>query len=704
MSSDLLYSLLQIQFDNGNINTFIREALTHYGRWTYRQPDILAQLKYILDHCRQDLTKKSLQVLDRFSRNHPDDAKVVAAFLSQIQEQEAGAVDRGLPVGSALFPAAASDGALYSITVLPVEPCRFSRSLDAKGQHLLDRVGAALFSRINHHTPHTLIWNPSAYTFVITNRYHSERHDVSGDSMGTALALALFSHLSGIPVPRHVISTARVDRAGSLYPVGRMAQKLSVVQVEGEKGSWGIIAEDQQLPDFTGDLDLINFLKIVRVKDIDSLIQKIFPAFQWNHLFSADGCGKKEAGVHLDMSPEIDALSGHYRACFFDTCMENAGLLIPEILHRMRKRSGRKKGQGMDLLERYLFHCYWKLGACHCHKGDVATSKRYLKKADELYRQHPGKIPARDYFNCQNNYGVLLKDLFLYDAAEKVHLSADKGLQQCGDLLHLQSENLSSLSQLYLARHDYDQALYYQQQARQSILESEQHRNLTYLAWIYTRMGAFDQAKKALNKAKEYIVSIPDRSHRNRQLGFYHWAAAEYRYRKILSLKRIPRSHGEWFCQVVAKYESLDNYVPALIQKFSLLGLIHMEKGIHGQRWTALHRVLAFFEGFDATQFPMMHLLGATVAMEILMARHHGVGLQIEVSVPSLDKKKRGNGGRGSCYWKAMCLHIISSLSVQRDIHAYFKKNIHDLKSAMKRDDIGRVVSIIKQISHKIPY
>lgn len=755
------YALLLTHFENGNINTFLRHALPHYETWTIRQPEILKMLSFILAQCPEDLTRKSVERLRRFCHSHPEDGKGAGEVLSKIPETvrsggDSGGDTRGdsgvdtsggsgvdtsggsgrnsgagqiLPVGSAWFPAAATEGALYRIDVVSSEASKGTkphRSLDAASRHLLDTVGAALFGAIHRHTRHPLIWNPFNYDFTIFDRYHRECTDVSGDSMGAALALALFSHLSGRPVPRHVVSTARVDRAGKLHPVGKLTEKGAAVSNEVDGGCF-IIADPfppsstspspssspspslssppvQPVPhsflpplssstsfplsssqplDIICDLDGSPSMETVRIPDLDALIHRVFGPIDWKALFSMESETGGHALTHLDLSRTIDAMNKQYRASLFDTCMENARVLIPEIERRIEKRSKKRSPMGMDYLERHLFHCLWKLGACHCHMGDVTASERYLKKADRLYRCHPGRIPARDYFNARNNYGVLLKDIFRYDAAEKVHLEADEGLDRCGDLLHLRSENLSSLSQLYLARHAYDKALDCQQRARKAILRSEQHRNLTYLAWIYTRMGDFGKAKKALDDAKSLIDTIPDDARRTRQQGFLDWAGAEYRYRKILGLKRIPGRYGQWFQGMTTRYDPPDHYVSALILKFSFLGLIHIEKGNKPASWTGLDRVRAFFRSFDPNRSPMMHLLGASVAIEALLARYRW-------HCPIWDHDG--------------CRDIIASLSVHKNFFAHFKKEIDGLKHALQKKDREEIIVILRRMARKIPY
>ena len=690
---------LETMYYDGNINLCLQTTLARFHDLKGYKHECLDLLYNIISRYSLALTHESRDALAQFDKSSPLSVKLTDRLSShKYQTNPPVAVP-----GCTWFPAAATRGFLYQINLMPSQRTGgISRSLSSEESRLLDITGAALFHWLSRETGRSLLWNPLAYTFVIKDFFGKESHDVKGNSMGLGLALALFSLVTGQPVPTEFIATGAVNRSGTILPVDSMSQKLAVIQQERGDIKKVIIARDQALPESSYPFEFI------RARHLSDVIKAIFPNPESYLIKGFDRV--------LDLEKEVAEMNSQYRAYILDTCMENAGHLIDHIGATFENETEKKRG--LDLRKSHLFQCYWKLGSCYCHKGDIAESKKYLDLADKLYHNKTLEIKNQDYFEFLNRYGVLLKDIFCFEKAKEKHLKADKGLKGCGVLPDLLCKNLSSLSQLYLAQHKYDRALAYQEEALTYIRENEQHRNLGYLAQIYTRMGELEKAEKTLYEAKENICNISEEAGLQKQLFFFHWIYSEFLYEKLSSIKgnhssdaldnpaspsyNEPAHFSPYDAQLEAvskKYPTADHYTTALIQKFCGLGFLIASESQKGRHLLEKAQIY-----FDDQIEPMMRLLGTTVRIESIMA-HHALN-------PSISLHEMRDSVPGSTAFYQEIHKIIQDLSMQKDIHTFFKNELTELKILLNKNvksdweikEMENALTILKKINFWIPY
>ncbi|MGD9733139.1 MAG: S16 family serine protease [Desulfamplus sp.] len=705
----------------------------------------------IISNHNRFLTQKTVQTIYWFRKGYANNDTLIQSFdraienilgilpvnLNEFEQAIESYKQPFLPegvetiCGQSCFPAVNStDGAVYMLKIL--DTCDFgavvspSRSLNQSENHLLDITVSAFFSYLNQNSKNSseqqrhklsipisfpLIGNPSRYTFLIEDSFGKEvNNKVEGSSMGVAMFISLASLIYGQPVPIEIASSATINRHGEVLPVQSIYKKLKAIKTERDYITKIIISDRQVLPDDSPEFEYI------RVRKISEVIQAFFPTSSISVPLTVSG-----SHILIDLQQAIDTMERQYRDYMIDTCMENCCLLINYIeraINHDSEKPGAKSEQikaesqkinagfmkikGTDIRLEYLFRCYWKSGACYCHKGNITESEKYLKKADRIYKENRSVkenmsiIEHKDYYNSQNNYAVLLKDIFCYKKAEKLHRKIEQELRANRLPPKHISENSSSLSQLYLAQHKYEQAETLQKQALEWIATDEKHRNYGYLAQIYARMGAFDKAEESLEHASKLIDRIQDISIKTNQLDFYHWIESEYLYRKIVSLKRKPGKYHDRFSSLYKKYENITHFSHGLINKFCGLGMILFKKPEAGLQ--LLNRAEDYF---DAQIHPMMALLGVTVRIEKISV---WCDMKCSFNQEIMDEIDK----------------VIIALSVQKNIKKFFHKDITILEKLLswKREPVnnrcpdsggiaatwGSVLKIVQSINHKIPY
>lgn len=689
-------------YDAGNFNACLQDALYHFPLFPGIQSEVMELVIKILSDHHALLTDRTIQAIHKFKETHSLNSiltenrqfktigQLLAAHLVGDQKNHnANQSLQYIQAGQAWFPAAATDyGALYLLKVQDINhPETAPRTLSSHERELLDIAGAALFSWLRRSTGRAFLWNPEEYTFNIEDASGKEVCCVEGDSMGAAMVLSLFSLLSGEPVSANTIATAAVNRRGDILPVNSLTQKFTAIKREREHllkiviSYSQIVPEDPHLHSECQNLPAESEAQFeyVRVRDITDMVELLF------------GNSTVIRSLHsirlIDLEKEIETIKRQYTDYMVDTCMENCISIIDHMESKIRQRG--KKAKGRDPLLKYLFTCYWKLGACYCHKGDIVRSQTSLRAAAELFKANPGQIDSKDYYNSLNNYGVMLKDIFCYQEAEDIHLEVDRELRKRGVSHEHLSNNLSSLSQLYLADHQYDRAVALQREALHFIDYDDQYRNYGYLAQIYTRMGAFDKASRSLAKAMSLIKNNITKPPATAKISsYYHWIESEYLYLRLKSLKRKPSIYCLKFQQLCKNYDNIDSYVPALINKFCGLGML-----LSGERERGVQLLKRSQQYFDQEATPMMKLLGLTARIEKILAWYGEPDCLPDLDIRTEVKK------------------VVDGLSLHKNIMAYFNSDTERLKDltvavsgAVTPELLPDIVSILEDINRKIPY
>ncbi|MBF0233092.1 MAG: tetratricopeptide repeat protein [Desulfamplus sp.] len=676
---DSMIRTINTLYGAGNFNECLQKSLKNFNAFMGVQSSVIKIVIKILSDHHKYLTATSFQTVRAFreSYRHNDSfAECMDRAIGTNKDQASPDLNQ-LDPGQSCFPVAGTtDGAVYLLEILDTRHSGVpSRSLTSDENHLLDIIGAVLFSYYNqqnssdhknHRKTLPYLWNPSSYTFTIKDSFGKEvNNNVEGSSMGLAMLISLASLISGQPVPICIASTARIDRNGQIRSVESMEKKLTAIKTERDYITRILISNEQQLPENHPEFEY------VRVKNISDVMESVFE--------NTVSLIPSASHLQIDLKEGINIMEGQYIKYIIDTCISNCYFIIDYIENAINSEP--KKIQGTDIRLEYLFCCYWKLGACYCHKGNINKSEKYLKKAEVFFDKNKSSIDSNKYYNFKNNLAVLLKDIFRYEDAEKVHVEINQDFTAERYL----GKNLSSLSQLYLAQHQYEKAKKCQKDALKYIETGEHHRNHGYITQIYTRMGDFKKAEKSLEQALTHIDKIQDTETKTKQLYFYHWIESEHLYRKVASLKRKPAKYYDRFTALYKEYETIAAFPHGLINKFCGLGMLLFKKPDKG-----LQLLEKSEDFFDKQNDPMMALLGVTVRVEKISAWYK---FKIDMDIKG-DVQK-----------------VIDGLSVNKDIKKYFTPDIKLLEkyisnkcNSVNSADPLVIIEVLNSITHKIPY
>ncbi len=645
------HALRQIVFLQrvGNINAFLQAIVKFYPHLAPIKPEILNHIKYHITTFPHIISPATIEAIKSLS---PADLQFM--HLDSLLDSVLDAKPEPA-VGSIPFPAVSSQGVVREMSVSEGS----NSSLCPLRLRLLDDTGAALFKVISQQLSRHCIWRPEQFIFHTLDLYGNDDLTVEGTSMSLPLALALCSKIINRPIPPDLSATAVVARDGSMAPVDSIESKLRILRAERPFIKRVVVCDRQKLRDVPPGME------IIKVKSLSDAIARVFPG----HM------DVSQIGVALNVEAEIASVNKQYDIYLIDTCEENARELI-EYLEKpdLQLPSNR--------LIPALFVSYWRKGCCHCHKGEAAEAEENLKRAMGLYRKHPGLISADEYFELRNQYGVLLKDLFLYKEAERVHLELAREMETSLCLDHTKGANWSSLSQLYLAQRRFKEAEHYQRKALRLINQDERYRNYGYLAQIHARAGDFRKAGRALSMMRQCFEDVTG-DERKTKRPFLDWVQVEYLYLRGSKSARSRRQILRRLYHIAAQYQEPHTWVEALINKFLGLALLLEKRRQEGLE--ALDKAIAFF---DAQFAAVLKVLGASVKA------HRALYFlkQAEVSLALGDMEG-----------------ILEDLSAQKDIKRFFRKELNSLSRiigkggrANKKNEAA--IDTLQAIIVKIPY
>jgi tetratricopeptide (TPR) repeat protein len=643
------FSKIRQQEREGNFNGLILTFVENYDALQVVKPELLKRVAHYLERFRAFISPQTINAIR--SLPAPD---LQYAGLADVLEASSGETP-GQSVGRIVFPVVTSVGLVREIRVTKKD----GGDLSPARLQVLDRTGSAVFRVLGRRMGRLCFWRPERYAFGVLDPYGKDDPGVEGDSMSLALALALYSHVTDVPVPPDLSATAAVSRDGSLSPVSAVREKLDTLSRERFHIKRVLVSAAREMPDY------ISGIEVIKALSLEQALSIAFPDSPDTTCFSGD----------MDLSAEIRSLNARYDSYLIDTCIENAGDLI-------RYLESRPPNVSQDRLVPALFTCYWKKGSCHCHRGDVRKTDAALKKAISLHDRYPGLIRADHYLDAGISYGVLLKDIFRYEEAEAVHLGLIDEMQKSRSLDHVKGKNLSTLSQLYLATGRFGEAEEYQRRAMPLIRKEELCRNYGYLAQIHTRKGDFRKAASALSHYHR-LIRKSDRRTQAAHTPFYHWMRAEYLYRRGLDVRKARPALFRELHYDAEKYGELGWWVPALIHKFA--GLALLVEGSETRGFDELDKVVRYF----SSQFePVLRVLGASVRAE--RAQYF---LRTERPEEAL----------------ADIVGIIEDLSLQKDIRRFFRPTLSALSRFLRcgrytEATAGKVLDVLQDVENRIPY
>ncbi len=658
----------------GNLNRFIRLSLEKYAEFQGLHKEIMERVCHLLSTHSQSVSPDTRVAIEKFCHG---DFKKDACFHGLLNLLPLPCLPDVPPVGKneIFFPVSSSLGSVYKLST-GLDSDRSQRkpsSLPLMYDTLVDRLGHLVIGFINSRALPVYLWIPGAFILSIKDGLGREVTRIQGESLSMALVLSLFSLVTGVALPGDISATGRVDSTGKILPVTGLTEKLTALKEEGFFIKRIFIAQDQTLP-LSLELTPPEF-QLIRVSDIDTLILSVFPEVDYSAICPASA---------LNLKKSMARLESQYQRYHLTACLENARSILACLDSRPQGIDDVASSETHEMDCRFL--CLWKIGCCLCHLGDVEESDSFLRQAQKVYRKNRGRIDLKRYLECCNNHAVLLKDIFCYARAERMHRDIDTEMKTASITHDQVGKNLSSLSQLKLAMHEFKEAEDLQKQAIKMVPACERWRNYGYLTQIYSRWGKTKKASAALQQAKTLLERMPE-GNKNVACSYFHWIQAEYLYHKVCAMKQRRRQDREGFLALAKKYDGVNGYVGGLINKFCGLGLIktHVNAAEKQMGFQCLEKARAFFEGHSS---PVLKLLGVSVLIETIVAKH-GQGIP----------------WNHFSELKTVCDH----LSLQKNIRNHFKKDLealscHCMETPSGKGLSSKVFRILEQINNEIPY
>ncbi len=639
------YKQIRSHLALGNLNTVIQMVSDHQKKLMPIMGDIKESLEPLVGQRYHMLSPASVKALGQIGLSPGFKTKSVSA-------QKTGAM---------VFPAVTSNyGCLRWIQVSK----RTESSPREPRLQQLDRVGAAVFRVLKSRTKRLWKWNPHGFRFSIIAPDEREDPNISGNSMELALAISLFSLITGLPVPNDISASAEVLRSGQLNPVSSLSleRKIKAIKREAWQVQRFIVSNSQQFPQHLRDEISVN-----QLSNLEQALEMVFP--QKINLAATI--------AQIDLKQEIGRIRTLYNEYLIDTAIDLATDLICYL-----KSPQQKEHIPPETRLPALFTCLWRRGSCRCHQGQTRPAFEDLKRAQNLFHRSPGKIPPEDYSGCCINFAVTLKDVFRYQEAEALHHEIKSEMEQSRRPDYEQAKNLSSLSQMYLAQNRLDEAIQYQEQAIKKMNQEEVHRNHCLLAQIYGRNQQFVKAKKQLKKAQNKLSLLGDEKQRG-QMFFFHWIQMEILYRQAISSKNQCSRCLQEANKIRCNYPEINHYAHALIYKFC--GLLNLASGEIKDGLDLMEDAIRYLE---TASNPMLYLLSASVRAH--RALYYMTVNQIETAQLDIEK-------------------ICSHLRAQKDINSFFKADVRSLSSfaQIKKNRGNRIeptITTLNTIIQKIPY
>ncbi len=641
----------------GNFNRLFQTMADHYKKLGPFRDELFELMEYWLDSpdCRlsSDTAKRVRETMGADIEGLGLEKKLIPK----------GILPKPLEPGSMEFPAVLpGSGCICRITAMKKENC----GLPAGRATQLKRVGSALFEILERKIGLKCVWDPTAYFFETLDYWGKEDLSVEGPSMDLALAVCLFSLLTGQSAPPDILCSARVARSGKIGHVDLIGQKLASVADELPRVRKFVVASSQTIDSPPRQLE------IVRVEKLAEAIDVFFPQ-------------EKYTIAHLPqwrLESELISIDRLYDAYFLDSCIENAEKVVKLLT------SG-NCGNPMDEIRTALFRCYWKTGCCYCHKGDTEKSEKFLKMAKEIY-EDPGAKKCNQigfdlYFQSRINYAVALKDLFRYDEARQLHQQLEKEAEEARLKGEYPGKNYGAFSDLCLAEENLADAEKLRRKSMEFMPESEAYRNDYSLGQILCRMGEYDEARNLFDKSEKQIKEEVPPEKKETAWHFFHLYKAEYLYRKAASLTK-PASRRPYLAELEkldAGFLEIKEYPAGLVRKYCGMGLM-----LQGRVEEGLSRLDQVEDFFYASNSPVFRLIGVTASIEKALHR-------LATGRPEKAAKKIRT--------------VSENLAVQKDIKKYFadQRRVFGAFSRTKNftsERLDRARKALEDVKRLIPY
>jgi len=647
------FQLLQELSLEGNFNTFVAVLGEYFGPKDLQTlwPEIK---QYLLAGISEGQNKycvspATISTLIRLKKTFPTDK----AFSNTLKSY---CYHKSVPeVGRIPFPVVNNSRGIMRNLVVDAD---LASSITPTRQAQLELVGALMFSVVKKNNYRHLFWNPQDFYFSTLDHKGNNDFRVKGDSLGLPLLLSLYSRLTSIPVPVEISATGKIGTDGSVLPVSGIDKKLAVINVERCHIKKVMVSDLQDIVD-----PVPSGLELVRVKTVGEAIDEVFKLSSASFL----------PGVLFDSDKEVADLEHQKKQYQINSCIFNATEIINELKLPSCNLAKNKKIKN-------LFLSYGLRGSCYCHRGDIKKSSDDFLNASKLYRGNPGLIEAEKFLELKISQAVLLKDIFRYKEAVKVHEAVSAEIETIKALDFLKVQNISSLSQLYSAQGYFEEAEALQRQAIALVRRAKPedlNRNYGYLVHLLTRKKDYPKAMRAAARMDEELAKLSE-SEQKSYPPFCHWYKAELLYRRLSSSSRTKKKDFKTLQQLACRYQEITFHAPALVRKFCALAHLYMGDKTGGMK--NLNQVMAFF---DNQVDPMYRLLGVTVRVELCLLH------LLQERKPEIGHLKI----------------ILNDLQLQPNIARFFKNEVKLLEKIIANNKtFDQLPRLLSKLQNKIPY
>jgi len=294
---------IQLMEQYGNFNALILKTVEHFADLTFVRPELLEKISHYLKK-QMDLTSpfavQALSKIPKIHLQHYGLAQLLKSYKSRLPKPRIGCIH---------FPVVTSSvGIVSKIQVADKE----ASDMPEWKLKFLEQVGSPTFSALRQKLGRLFLWYPEQYHFNVLDHFENEDNDVKGYSLGLPLALALYSHVTKLPVPTDLSATGDVKSNGTIKPVECIDEKIEALSRERYFIKRVLVSHDQQLQTEIPDL------KLVRVKTVKDAIAEAFP----------DKIDPLSFHVQIDIQKEKDRIADQYRKSLYTACIDNSESLI----------------------------------------------------------------------------------------------------------------------------------------------------------------------------------------------------------------------------------------------------------------------------------------------------------------------------------------------------------------------------------------
>ncbi len=279
----------------------------------------------------------------------------------------------------------------------------------------------------------------------------AETYLKEGHSMGAAAAVATVSRWCDLPVDEDLFITGGIDTSGAICAVDCLDEKVAAVLRERPHAK-KVIVPRQELQDAGG----VSECRISPVGTIAELLHEVFGPEQLQR--SASRFTDIEGAVRKGV--ELYEKHNNFQAA--EIVMRTALTAIDE------RRAGDTDAHRTD-----EFTALWRLGSSLVHRGKVQEATQVFQRAEDLGSRlwDARLLSPQAYLGYRNNRAVLLRDAYQYEEASAC-LEATLTLQH---------------------------------QMRQD--RRELAKTLGNLGELWSIMGTYDRAEKALHESVDHLAS-----------------------------------------------------------------------------------------------------------------------------------------------------------------------------------------------------